>query len=380
MKIQNTLLLALLILVLGISCTPPKGEAQEATITSAPFGKLPDGQEVTSYTMTNVNGVSMDVITYGGIVTSLMIPDREGKLEDVVLGYDNIEGYLEQTPYFGAIIGRYGNRIADAKFTLDSVEYSLAANNGPNHLHGGEVGFDKVNWTAKPLEVDNGVALELSYVSADMEEGYPGTLTTSVIYTLTNDNDWIVSYEATTDKKTVVNLTQHAYFNFTAMKDDILSHELKINAPYFLPVDSTLIPTGELRPVEGTPFDFTESKVIGAEIDADNQQIKYGPGYDHCWVLAESTDSLNFAASLYEPTSGRLMEIYTEEPAIQFYAGNFLDGTITGKEGKVYNYRTGLCLETQHYPDSPNQSDFPSVVLNPGETYRTVTVMKFSTK
>jgi len=376
MKNRNILFLALIIL--GFACA--QQEAPKATLTSAPFGTLPNGDSVTLFTLTNVNGLSMDVMTYGGIVTALRVPDRDGKLEDVVLGYDNLDGYLKSSPYFGALIGRYGNRIADGRFTLDSVEYTLVQNNGKNHLHGGTVGFDKVNWTATSVDVEGGVALALSYVSADGEEGYPGTLTTQVIYTLTNENEWKVSYEATTDKRTVVNLTQHTYFNLSSMKEDILNHELVLNAPTFLPVDSTLIPTGELRPVADTPFDFTSGKPIGRDILKDNTQLNYGLGFDHCWVLEKSDKKMNFAASVYEPVSGRFMEIYTEEPAIQFYSGNFLDGSITGKNSTVYNHRNGLCLETQHYPDSPNQPEFPSVVLSPGETYRTSTVMKFSTK
>jgi aldose 1-epimerase len=322
----------------------------------------------------------MKVITFGGIVTSLEIPDKDGKMGDVVLGCDNVQGYLDASSFFGALIGRYGNRIAEGKFSLDNEEYTLATNNGANHLHGGVNGFDVVNWTAKPVEVENGVALELSYLSVDGEEGYPGNLDVKVLYTLDNDNNWTVDYEATTDKKTVVNLTQHSYFNLSAMESDILGHELVLNADAYLPVDEGLIPTGELRPAVGTPFDFNAAKTIGQDINIENEQLAYGMGYDHCWVLKEGEKEMNFAASLYDPASGRFMEIYTTEPAIQFYSGNFLDGSQIGKSGEEYNFRTGLCLETQHYPDSPNQPEFPSVVLDSGEVYQTSTVMKFSTK
>lgn len=377
MKLNNILFSFVLLAV--FSCAQPEKEAT-ATIESAPFGTLPDGGEVTAYTLKNANGITMKVITYGGIVTSLEIPDKSGKFEDVVLGFDNLEDYLQESPYFGALIGRFGNRIANAKFSLDSTEYTLANNDGANHLHGGVKGFDKVNWTAKPVDVENGVALQLTYLSPDMEEGYPGNLTAKVLYTLNNNNEWRVDYEATTDRKTVVNLTQHTYFNFSALREGILNHELVLNANRFLPVDSTLIPTGELRLVEGTPFDFTNAKPIGKNINDENQQLAYGLGFDHCWVLNEADKEMNFAASLYEPKSGRFMEIYTEEPAIQFYSGNFLDGKLKGKNEKLYNHRTGLCLETQHYPDAPNQPEFPSVVLAPDQAYKTSTVMRFSTK
>lgn len=380
--------LMLLVLVLAFSCSQKQDKKTDseatsepkATIVSAPFDNLENGEAVTEFTMKNTNDVTMKVITFGGIVTSLQIPDKEGNLGDVVLGCDDVQGYLDASSFFGALIGRYGNRIAGGKFSLDGEEYTLATNNGANHLHGGVNGFDMVNWSAKTVEVENGVALELTYVSEDGEEGYPGKLTTTVVYTLDNDNNWTVDYKATTDKKTIVNLTQHSYFNLSAMKSDILGQELVLNADHYLPVDSTLIPTGELRPVAGTPFDFNTAKTIGQDINVENQQLAYGLGYDHCWILKESEESMNFAASLFDPASGRFMEIYTTEPAIQFYSGNFLDGTQPGKGGVKYDYRTGLCLETQHYPDSPNQPEFPSVVLDSGEVYQTTTIMKFSTK
>lgn len=330
--------------------------------------------------MTNTNGVEAKVISYGGIITSFKVPDKAGKLEDIVLGYDNLQGYLDASPYFGAIIGRYGNRIAKGKFTLDSVDYDLAVNNIGNHLHGGLTGFDKVNWKVKEVPSEKGVAIELTYQSIDMEEGYPGTLDVTVTYTLGNDNTLEFNYQATTDKKTVVNLTQHSYFNLTAMKDDVLGHELMINADKFIPVDSTLIPTGELRSVAGTPFDFTEFKKVGADIDVENQQLSYGGGFDHCWVLKEDPKEMSLAATAYEPVSGRAFDVYTTEPGIQFYSGNFLDGTITGKNDKVYKFRAGFCLETQHFPDSPSQESFPTTILNPGETYQTTTLMKFYVK
>lgn len=355
-------------------------KAQEATIGSSVFGTMPDGREVRQFVLTNTQGMEMKVIEYGGIITSLTTPDRDENLGDIVLGYDNLKDYLAEPPYFGAIIGRFGNRIAKGKFTLDSVEYTLAVNNIGNHLHGGLKGFDKVLWSAREVPAEEGVALELTYTSKNMEEGYPGTLEVTVTYTLGNDNSLVFGYQAVTDKKTVVNLTQHSYFNLSAMKSDILNHEVMLNADRFLPVDSTLIPTGELRPVEGTPFDFTKAKPIGRHIGVGDQQLIYGGGFDHCWVLSESKDEMALAASVYEPLSGRTMEIYTTEPAIQFYSGNFLDGTLTGKNGAVYHHRTGFCLETQHFPDSPNQPLFPSVVLSPGNTYSTTTKLVFGSK
>jgi aldose 1-epimerase len=374
---RNTTLVIVILFVFALSCNREKKSAQ--SIQRDSFGTMPDGTAIEQYTLTNANGIEMKVITYGGIITSLKLPDRDGKLDDVVLGYDNLEGYLKQNPYFGAIIGRYGNRIAKGIFTLDSVQYKLAQNNGDNHLHGGNAGYDKVVWSAEPLTITNAVGLKLTYRSKDMEEGYPGNLDIAVNYILGDDNSLTFEYFATTDKKTIVNLTNHAYYNLTGKSGDILGHELKINANKYLPVDSTLIP---LQPesVQGTPFDFTSAKTIGKDIETDHVQLKNGRGYDHCWILNDPADSLNLAASLYDPGSGRLMEVFTTEPGIQFYSGNFLDGTITGKGGAVYNFRTGLCLETQHYPDSPNRTEFPTTTLNPGEEYRTKTVTKFSVK
>jgi aldose 1-epimerase len=344
------------------------------------FGELADGTPMSLYTLKNSNGATMKVINYGGIITALTAPDRAGKLGDIVLGYDSLEGYLTSSPYFGALIGRYGNRIAKGKFSLDGKQYSLAVNNGANHLHGGIKGFDKVMWNIQREDVEDGVAIKLSYLSKDMEEGYPGNLQADVIYNLTDKNELIIAYKATTDKKTIVNLTQHTYFNLSGGSRDILSHELVLNADRFLPVDNTLIPTGELKPVEGTPFDFRKPATIGSRINEKDQQLKFGNGYDHCWVLNPAKDGLTKAAVLYDPSSGREVTVYTSEPGIQFYSGNFLDGTLTGKNKTAYSFRTGLCLETQHFPDSPNQKKFPSVELNPGQVYHSETVYKFSVR
>lgn len=374
---KKNILAGAILFLFVFACDTQKKSAPSVQRDS--FGVMPDGTAIEQYTLTNSNGIEMKVITYGGIITSLKLPDRDGKFADVVLGYDNLEGYLEQNPYFGAIIGRYGNRIAKGQFTLDSVKYELVQNNIGNHLHGGNVGYDKVVWKAEPISTENTVGLKLTYRSKDMEEGYPGNLDIMVNYILGDDNTLTFEYFATTDKKTIINLTNHAYYNLTGKPGDILGHELVINASEYLPVDSTLIPM-QPESVQGTPFDFTKSKTIGSDIEADHVQLKNGGGYDHCWIVNKSGDALNFAASLYDPGSGRFMEIFTTEPGIQFYSGNFLDGTITGKGGVVYNFRTGLCLETQHYPDSPNRPEFPTTILNPGEEYRTKTVTKFSIK
>ncbi|MCC6281086.1 MAG: galactose mutarotase, partial [Saprospiraceae bacterium] len=335
------------------------------------FGALPDGQTADLYTLRNANGMTVQITNFGGAITSWTAPNKSGKYEDIVLGCDSLSGYLRGTPFFGALIGRYGNRIAKGKFTLDSTTYTLATNNDPNHLHGGIKGFDKVLWTATPTNGETPM-LKLTYLAKDGEEGYPGNLSVEVIYTLLKDNALSIQYSATTDKPTVVNLTNHAYFNLAnAGKGDILQHELMLNAGAFLPVDSTLIPTGELRPVKGTVFDFTQPTTIGARINDKNDiQVKYGLGYDHCWVLNKTqAKTAELVATLYEPGSGRLMEVLTTEPAIQFYSGNFLDGKVIGKGNVPYQLRSGLCLETQHYPDSPNQPAFPSTVLRPGEKY-----------
>jgi aldose 1-epimerase len=362
------------------SDTPPPAAETTTNMSRAPFGTLSDGTALELFTLTNAAGMEVKVTNYGGIITSLKVPDRNGKLDDVTLGYDAIDGYLKSSPYFGALIGRYGNRIAKAQFKLEGETYKLPANDGPNTLHGGNKGFDKVVWQAEPFERAGERGIVFTYTSPDGEEGFPGTLTAKVTYTLTDKNELAFDYHATTDKPTVVNLTQHAYFNLAGDgAGDILGHELTINADRFTPVDSTLIPTGELASVEGTPFDFRTKTKIGDRIDADHEQIKRGGGYDHNYVLNRTSEGLALAARVEEPTTGRVMEVHTTEPGVQFYSGNFLDGSITGKSGHVYNKRNGFCLETQHYPDSPNQPSFPSTVLRPGEEYTSRTVYTFST-
>lgn len=343
------------------------------------FGMTESGEPVEIYTLTNAGGIEARIMTYGGTVVSLKVPDRHGKLGDIVLGYETLEGYLKNSPYFGSIIGRYGNRIGKGQFSLNGKQYTLPKNNGENTLHGGIKGFDKVVWKANEVNSKNGVGLSLTYLSKDAEEGFPGNLSVTVVYTLTNNNELKIEYSATTDKTTVVNLTHHSYFNL-AGEGGILNHELMINASRFTPVDSGLIPTGELHSVNGTPMDFTKSAVIGARINQQDEQLTLGRGYDHNWVLNNCSRKLALAARVYEPGSGRVIEVHTTEPGIQFYSGNFLDGSITGKAGQVYKQRYGFCLETQHFPDSPNKPGFPSTVLKPGQKYRTTTIYKFSVK
>jgi aldose 1-epimerase len=353
----------------------------KAGVSRGSFGKMPDGASVDIYTLTNTHGVEIKALTYGGIIQSLRVPDKAGRFSDVVLGFDGLAGYLAEHPFFGAIIGRYGNRIGKARFTLDGRTYKLAANNGPNHLHGGVRGFDKVLWNAEQAKTGEGPAVAFTRTSPDGEEGYPGNLNVRVTYTLTDKNELIVDYHATTDKATPVNLTQHSYFNLAGQASGtILGHELMLNADRYTPVDDTLIPTGELAPVEGTPFDFRKSTAVGARINQDHPQLEHGLGYDHNWVLNRQGSGLQLAARVHEPKTGRTLEISTTEPGIQFYAGNFLDGKLTGKEQAVYRHRTGFCLETQHFPDSPNKPQFPSTILEPGAEYRSRTVFTFGTK
>jgi aldose 1-epimerase len=351
-------------------------EQRVMSVGTQPFGKTPDGQEVELYTLANTNGLKATITNYGAILVSLEVPDRDGKLADITLGYDTLEGYIPRHPYFGATVGRYANRIGAAKFKLNDIKYQLAANNGPNHLHGGIKGFDKVVWTAEYVLADkDGAKVKLSYLSKDGEEGYPGNLKCTVIYTLTKDDELKINYEAETDKPTVINLTNHSYWNLAGQgSGDILGHELMLNADRYTPVDEGLIPTGEIRSVKDSPMDFTKPMAIGSRI----AQVE--GGYDHNYVLNSGGGTLALCAKVYESTSGRIMEIYTVEPGVQFYTGNFLDGSITGKAGKVYKKHYGFCLETQHFPDSPNKPDFPSVVLKPGDKYTTVTVHKFYTK
>lgn len=348
-------------------------------IEKKPYGRLADGTQVDIYVLTNANGVEAAITNYGGIVVSLKVPDRAGKLGDVVLGRSSLEEYVQSNPFFGCLVGRYGNRIAKGRFTLNGATYTLAVNNGPNHLHGGIRGFDKVVWQATPASTPVGPALELRYISKDGEEGYPGTLTVTVTYTLTDANEIRIDYAATTDKDTVVNLTNHSYFNLEGDGAvDVLSHELQINASRFTPVDENLIPLGELRPVAGTPFDFTRPHAIGERINADDEQVRRGNGYDHNFVVDGAACQLRLAARAFSAKTGRLLEVLTTEPGVQFYTGNFLDGTLHGKTGALYGKRSGFCLETQHYPDSPNQPSFPSTVLKPGDKYQTTTIYRFS--
>lgn len=371
--------LALTLLSLSGCVTRSVPVERRAEITSRPFGESLDGRPVTLYTLRNSHGMEARIATYGGIVTHLLVPDREGRLGDVVLGYDNLIGYLTNSPYFGAIIGRYGNRIAKGRFVLDGVEYQLATNNYPNHLHGGIKGFDKVVWEATPKVTPRGPALQLHYVSPDGEEGYPGTLNVTAVYTVTEDNELRLDFTATTDKPTIVNLTHHSYFNL-AGHGDILNHEVMIVADTFTPVDETLIPYGEFRPVDGTPFDFRKPTPIGARIEQDDQQLQFGGGYDHNFVIKKPEGTLGLMARMFEPQTGRVMEVLSTEPGLQFYSGNFLDGTIVGKNGWRYEHRSAFCMEPQHYPDSPNKPQFPSVVLRPGQVYKNTIIYRFYTR
>jgi aldose 1-epimerase len=385
MKIKTALLSLLLIIppAVTLSCGKPEPASEETAISKgltmqiekSNFGQLPDGQNIDLYTLSNTQGLKTGIMTYGATVVFLEVPGRDGRTADITLGHDSLEGYLEASPYFGAVVGRYGNRIAKGRFSLDGKEYKLTINDGENHLHGGIKGFDKVVWNADPVEKENAVGVKFSYLSPDGEEGYPGNLQCTVTYWLTDNNELKLEYLAETDKATPVNLTHHSYFNLAGQGNgDILNHELMLNADKYTPVNDQLIPTGEIAPVEGTPFDFSHPHSIGDRID----QIP--GGYDHNFILNSGGGQLALAARVYEPESGRVMEIHTTEPGIQFYSGNFLDGTITGKSEKVYYQHYGFCLETQHFPDSPNHPNFPSTILRPGETYTSTTVHTFMVK
>ena len=378
-------ILALCLFVILAACAEQQDAkltaVKEASVNKASFGTTPDGQAVDIYTMSNAQGMEVRAITYGGIITSIKVPDKDGKFDDVALGFDGLEGYLKNPPFFGAIIGRYGNRIGKGRFILDGKTYTLAINNKPNHLHGGTKGFDKVVWKAESFKKNDAAGVIFTHTSPDGDEGYPGTLSLKVTYTLTQRNEIEVDYEATTDKATPLNMTQHTYFNLAGDGSrDVLDHLMTIRASRYTPVDSTLIPTGELASVEGTPFDFRTAAAIGARIGAKDTQIEYGKGYDHNFVLDRTGDGLVPAAHVEELTTGRVLDVSTTEPGMQFYTGNFLDGTLTGKAGHVYKQRMGFCLETQHFPDSPNKPAFPSTIVRPGETYRSKTVFAFSVK
>jgi len=350
------------------------------SINGVAFGRTADDVAVELYTLRNRHGMQASIATYGGIVTSLTAPDRHGRYADVVLGFDSLDEYLKNSLYFGALIGRYGNRIALGRFYLNGIAHSLATNHGPNALHGGKVGFDKVIWNVSKTRVtSDGPQLTLTYLSRDGDEGYPGNLSVTAVYTLTSENALQLKFSATTDKVTIVNLTQHSYFNLRG-RGDILGHIVQINADQFTPVDENLIPTGEVRPVAGSAFDFRRPAAVGARIGQDEAQLLFGKGYDHNWVINQLPDTLAVQASVYEPETGRVLEVLSTEPGLQFYSGNFLDGSLTGKDGVVYRFRHGLAMEPQHFPDSPNHLNFPSTVLNPGETYRNKIIYRFTVK
>ena len=368
--------------LLGVNASDAAGSKGKLDVKRERFGTMPDGTVVHRYTLTNARGMEVKLITYGGAIQSLRVPDRHGRKANVTLGFSTLEGYLDPAnPYFGCITGRYANRIDEGRFTLDGVNYQLAVNNPPNHLHGGDVGFDKRVWDAEVVRGDNSVGVRFHYVSPDGEERYPGTLNTTVTYTLNNRNALRMRYQATTDAPTIVNLTNHAYWNLAGEgSGDINDHELLLKASHYTPVDPTLIPTGAIDPVAGTPMDFTRSTRIGKRIrDYGFEQLQIGRGYDHNWVLDRDGSGLELAARLKDPRSGRVLEVLTVEPGIQFYSGNFLDGTLVGTSGRAYRQGDGLALETQHYPDSPNHPNFPSTVLRPGDRYDTTTVYRFST-
>jgi aldose 1-epimerase len=376
------LALALLAAIPSLSpgAAPMSDSSSQSSITHAPFGHTTAGTSVDLYTLRNRKGMEARIATYGGTITSLSAPDRAGHYADVVLGYDSLPGYFKGTAYFGAMIGRYGNRIARGQFTLNGKKYTLATNNAPNSLHGGRIGFDKVVWHVDKASVGaQGPQLALRYLSRDGEEGYPGNLKVGAVYTLTEDNTLRLEYTAVTDKDTPVNLTQHTYFNLRG-KGDVLGHVLQIPADRFTPVDSTLIPNGELRAVAATPFDFRQPTAIGARIGGTDEQLEFGKGYDHNWVLTKTAGALTVVATVYEPDTGRVLEVSSTEPGVQFYSGNFLDGKSVGKGGWAYAVHDGLALEPQHFPDSPNQPGFPTTILKPGQTYRHTLIYRFSTR
>jgi aldose 1-epimerase len=363
-----------------LSCTSDQNNKTMSGITEQAWGVLPTGETISLYTLRNEKGVEANISNFGGRIVTLKVPDRAGKFADVVLGYDTLEPYTKPNPFFGTLVGRYANRIANGEFTLDGKKYTLAKNNGPNSLHGGLQGFDKKAWTATVIATKNGQALQLAYFSKDGEEGYPGNLSNSVTYTLSNENALSIDYAATTDAPTVLNLTNHSYFNLAGHGNGhILDQQLMLNADKFTPVNANLIPTGELRSVDGTPFDFRKPAPIGAHIDAADEQIQFGQGYDHNFVLHGAAGAPALAARVTDPQSGRVMEVLTSQPGLQFYTANHITGEIKGKAGATYHARGAYCFETQHFPDTPNQPNFPTAVLKPGETYHQTTIFRFST-
>jgi len=378
---MTNLYLKLVIIILPLIIIGCNNKKVETMIEKSLYGKLPDGREVYQFTLKNNSGMKVNIINYGAIVTSIIVPDKNGKLEDVTLGYDSLSGYINDNSYQGAIVGRYGNRIGKGKFKLDDKEYQLTINDGENHLHGGKFGFNKVLWNAEIVSGLSEPAIKLTYISPDGEEGYPGNVIISVTYTLTNKNELRIDYKGTTDKPTILNPTHHSYFNLSGNPlNTILDHQLTIEADTFTPVDKGLITTGEIKSVDKTPMDFRTPFAIGARINDNFEQLTFGKGYDHNWVLRNYNGQLRKAVELYEPVSGRLMTVFTDQPGMQFYSGNFLDGSIKGKNGINYQYRTGLCLEAQCFPDSPNKPEFPSVTLRPGQEYKQTTIYQFSTR
>ncbi|HWB86415.1 MAG TPA: aldose epimerase family protein [Bryobacteraceae bacterium] len=372
----------LLLAALAAGCSSQQPEKKGSTnVTKQAFGTTKEGTPVELYTLTNRNGMTVSIMTYGGTVVQLTAPDRSGKFDDVILGCDSVPDYQNQTAFLGATIGRYGNRIGHGQFQLDGVTYKLPKNDGDNTLHGGPQGFDKQIWQASEASSPDGPSVQMTYVSKDGEEGFPGTLSAKVVFTLTDKNELKLDYTATTDKDTVVNLTNHTYFNLSGQgQGDILQHQVMINADRFTPIDAGLIPTGELKEVKGTPFDFTTPTAIGSRINTDDQQIKFAKGYDDNFVLNKGSGGLTKAAEVFDPKTGRVMEVWTTQPGLQFYTGNFLDGTIHGRGGNKYPYRGAFCMETQHFPDSPNKPNFPSTELKPGETYQSTTIYRFSAR